>query len=67
MYADVGPSSLRKNPYIIPNPDDDQIEYAQLNHNLHTVKLDEPKQKTEASSVGKSYISSLEKLYIWCL
>ena len=53
VYADIGPSSLRKNPHIIPNPDDDQIEYAQVNHNLHTVKLDEAKQKTKASSVGK--------------
>ena len=59
VYADIGPSFLKQRSHITLVCDDDQVEYAQLNQNLLTVKLEEtmPKiQHVEPSSVGRSNI-----------
>ena len=47
VYAEI------KRPHIILGPEDnDHVEYAQLNQNLLTVKVEETKQKLETSFIG---------------
>ena len=65
IYADIGPNSLQHKSHVTCIFDDDQVEYAQLNQNLFTVKL---VPKIETSSIGMSNSNSfIVHVYIYYL